>query len=155
MQAVAIQGPLPGYQLKNADLTCSSLGELTVYNLRSVSQVSLTEVTGLAPSIGVCSLCDFLLVPSFVLFDCFPQWVASSKSGCEARLLPPLTLGVPPWQLLLLLLVFRAHPHGRLAHSPLKCCAPGIHPPAARSSCTSARDDSHSGVLRLVPAAGC
>ncbi|GAB4824176.1 hypothetical protein N2152v2_011222 [Parachlorella kessleri] len=34
MKAVAIQGPLPGYQLKNADLTCSSLGELTVYNLR-------------------------------------------------------------------------------------------------------------------------
>lgn len=30
MKAIALQGPLPGYQLKSADLTCSGLGELSV-----------------------------------------------------------------------------------------------------------------------------
>ncbi len=33
-QAVAIQGAHRGYQLKSADLTCSSLSDLSVYNLR-------------------------------------------------------------------------------------------------------------------------
>ena len=32
---MAVQGPVhPGYQLKQADLTCSSLSELSVYNIR-------------------------------------------------------------------------------------------------------------------------
>jgi HAD superfamily hydrolase (TIGR01509 family) len=34
MKAVAIQGFHPGYALKQADLTCSSLGDLSVYNVR-------------------------------------------------------------------------------------------------------------------------
>eukprot|EP00210_Caulerpa_lentillifera_P001737 g1667.t1 len=34
MKTVALQGLYKGYQLKQADLTCASLDELTVYNLR-------------------------------------------------------------------------------------------------------------------------
>jgi len=34
MKVVAVQGSFKGYQLKQADLTCASLDELTVYNLR-------------------------------------------------------------------------------------------------------------------------
>ena len=34
MQAVAIQGAHPGYRLKQADVTCSNMMELSVYNLR-------------------------------------------------------------------------------------------------------------------------
>ena len=34
MKAVAVQGYFKGYQLKQADVTCASLDELTVYNLR-------------------------------------------------------------------------------------------------------------------------
>lgn len=34
MKAVAVQGDYKGYELKQADLTCSSLNELTIYNLR-------------------------------------------------------------------------------------------------------------------------
>ena len=34
IQAVAVQGSHPGYQLQNADLTCSTLSELNVYNIR-------------------------------------------------------------------------------------------------------------------------
>ena len=34
MQAVAVQGAHKHYQLQQADLTCSSLDELTVYNIR-------------------------------------------------------------------------------------------------------------------------
>lgn len=34
VQAVAIQGTHPAYHLKQADLTCSSLSELSVYNIR-------------------------------------------------------------------------------------------------------------------------
>jgi hypothetical protein len=34
VQAVAVQGAHKHYQLQQADLTCSSLDELTVYNIR-------------------------------------------------------------------------------------------------------------------------
>ena len=34
MQAVAIQGAHPAYRLKQADVTCSNMMELSVYNLR-------------------------------------------------------------------------------------------------------------------------
>ena len=34
VQAVAVQGAHKGYQLQAADLTCSSLSELSVYNVR-------------------------------------------------------------------------------------------------------------------------
>ena len=34
MQAVAVQGTHPAYKLGQADLTCSSLSELSVYNIR-------------------------------------------------------------------------------------------------------------------------
>ncbi|GMH32602.1 hypothetical protein BSKO_00436 [Bryopsis sp. KO-2023] len=34
MKAVAVHGDFKGYQLKQADLTCSTLNELSVYNLR-------------------------------------------------------------------------------------------------------------------------
>ena len=34
LQAVAIQGAHPGYRLKQADLTCCNMMELSVYNLR-------------------------------------------------------------------------------------------------------------------------
>lgn len=37
LQAVALQGALPGYQLSNADLTCSTMSELSVYNIRCAS----------------------------------------------------------------------------------------------------------------------
>ena len=34
MRAVAVVGKFPGYQLRTADLTCGSLEELAVYNVR-------------------------------------------------------------------------------------------------------------------------
>ena len=34
VQAVAVQGTHPAYKLGQADLTCSSLSELSVYNIR-------------------------------------------------------------------------------------------------------------------------
>lgn len=34
VQVVALQGAFRGYQLKQADLTCASLDELTVFNVR-------------------------------------------------------------------------------------------------------------------------
>ena len=34
LQAVAVQGTYPAWKLRQADVTCSSLTELTVYNLR-------------------------------------------------------------------------------------------------------------------------
>jgi len=34
LQAVAVQGTHPAYKLGQADLTCSSLSELSVYNIR-------------------------------------------------------------------------------------------------------------------------
>ena len=34
LQAVGIRGAHKGYQLKQADLTCSSVSDLTVYNVR-------------------------------------------------------------------------------------------------------------------------
>ncbi len=34
MQAVAVQGLRPGYQLGQADLRCSNLSELSIYNIR-------------------------------------------------------------------------------------------------------------------------
>ncbi|KAI8469124.1 MAG: HAD-like domain-containing protein [Monoraphidium minutum] len=34
MKAIGVQGPYRAYQLQTADLTCGSLGELTVYNIR-------------------------------------------------------------------------------------------------------------------------
>jgi hypothetical protein len=34
VQAVALQGALPDYQLKKADVTCSSMGDLSVNNIR-------------------------------------------------------------------------------------------------------------------------
>lgn len=34
MKAVAVHGKFRGYELKQADLTCPSLGDLSVYNLR-------------------------------------------------------------------------------------------------------------------------
>lgn len=33
-QAVAVQGAHRGYELKQADVTCSTMTELTVYNMR-------------------------------------------------------------------------------------------------------------------------
>lgn len=34
MKAVAVCGVYPAYQLKQADVTCGKLSELTVYNIR-------------------------------------------------------------------------------------------------------------------------
>ncbi len=34
MKAVAVQSPFKAYELKAADLTCASLAELSVYNVR-------------------------------------------------------------------------------------------------------------------------
>ena len=34
LQAVALQGPYKGFQLKQADLTCASLAELSIWNVR-------------------------------------------------------------------------------------------------------------------------
>ncbi|GBF94240.1 hypothetical protein Rsub_06510 [Raphidocelis subcapitata] len=44
MKAIGVQGPYRAYQLTNADLTCSSLGELTVYNIRRLFANRGTEM---------------------------------------------------------------------------------------------------------------
>lgn len=43
MQAVAVQGAHKHYQLQQADLTCSSLDELTVYNIRRLFALKVKE----------------------------------------------------------------------------------------------------------------
>ena len=42
-QAVAVQGTYPAWKLRQADVTCSSLSELTVYNLRRLFAYSGQE----------------------------------------------------------------------------------------------------------------
>lgn len=50
-QAVAVQGAHKHYQLQQADLTCSSLSELTVYNIRRLFalKVSIQQPSCMAP----------------------------------------------------------------------------------------------------------
>jgi hypothetical protein len=43
VQAVAVQGAHKHYQLQQADLTCSSLDELTVYNIRRLFALKVRE----------------------------------------------------------------------------------------------------------------
>lgn len=43
MKAVAVLGEYKGYQLKQADLTCAKMDELSVYNLRRLFANSGTE----------------------------------------------------------------------------------------------------------------
>ena len=46
-QAVAVQGVHPAYRLKQADLTCSSLADLSIINMRRLFAVRDSEFMAL------------------------------------------------------------------------------------------------------------
>jgi len=117
MKAIGVQGPYRAYQLQTADLTCSSLAELTVYNIRRlfVSGGGRGDTAALwRGGLGHCSRVESLVAR---LNPSYPKSSTARTIFCSSQ--PPLTP---------LTLSNRTHPPSPRPPPPTH---PPIHPPNA------------------------